>query len=116
MTYEQVYEMIEAIGVPSAYYQFPETGQATPFVCFYYSNSNDFIADDSNYQKVEHLIIELYTDAKDFELEAAVEEALSEYGMVWTRDENYIDSERMFLEVYETDVIITEGENNAEQD
>lgn len=116
MTYEQVNTMIEEIGVPSSYYQFPETGQATPFVCFFYANDNDFKADNSNYQKIEHLIIEVYTDSKDFDLEATVENVLSANEMVWTKREEYIDSERMTLEVYEMDVIITEGETNGEQD
>lgn len=108
MTTKEVAIMVAAIGVPYAYYQFPEgTAQATPFVCFFYSGDNDMKADDSNYQKIEHLIIELYTDNKDFGLEATVESTLSSYGMVWTRDEEWIESERMLEVVYEMDVVIT---------
>ena len=108
MTTKDVATMVAAIGVPYAYYQFPEgTAQATPFVCFFFSGDNDMKADDSNYQKIEHLIIELYTDNKDFELEATVESTLSSYGMVWTRDEEWIESERMLEVVYEMDVVIT---------
>ena len=101
--------MIETIGVPSAYYQFPEgTGQPTPFICFYFSGDNDFKADDSNYQKIEHLMVELYTDNKDFGLEAAVERVLASQGMVWARSEEYIDTERMNMVTYEMDIVITE--------
>ena len=80
------------------------------FVCFFYSGDNDFKADDSNYQKIEHLIIELYTDDKDFALEQTVESVLTSHGMVWTRDEEWIESERMLEVVYEMDVVITSGE------
>ena len=67
MTIKEVATMVASIGVPYAYYQFPEgTEQATPFVCFFYSRNNDMKADDANYQKIEHLVIELYTDNKDF--------------------------------------------------
>lgn len=110
MTTQEVAAMIQEIGLPNAYYRFPETGQAPPFVCFFYANSNDFLADDTNYQKIEHLIVELYTDDKDFEKEATVERVLQDHGMVYTREETYIDAERMYEVVYEMDVVITKGE------
>lgn len=115
MTYQEVAAMVAEIGYPNAYYQFPEgTEQAPPFVCFYFVNNDDFLADNSNYQKIEHLIIELYTDEKDFAKEAVVERVLADHEMVWARDEARIDSERMYKVVYEMDVIITEELNNGE--
>lgn len=109
MTTNEVAAMVAEIGVPYAYYQFPEgTGQETPFICFFYSFNNDVKADNSNYQKIEHLIIELYTDNKDFDLERRVESVLASHGMVYSRDEEWIESERMLEVVYEMDVIITE--------
>ena len=108
MTFKEVATMVASIGPDTAYYQFPDgTQQATPFICFYYEGDNDFKADNLNYQKVEHLVIELYTDNKDFEQEAAVEEVLASYGFAWSRSEQWIDSERMQMVVYETDVLIT---------
>lgn len=111
MTFKEVKTMLASVGIPTAYYQFPEgTEQAPPFVCFFYANSNDFLADNSNFQKIEHLIIELYTDNKDFALEAAMESALAGADLVWTRAEEWLDDERMLEVVYETDVVITEEE------
>lgn len=109
MTYEQVANMIEGVGIPYAYYQFPEsTGQQPPFICFYYRNGNDFIADNENYSKINALTIELYTDNKDVELEVLVETALKEAGFVYTWEETYLDSERMHMISYYTEVIIHE--------
>lgn len=109
MTTNEVAAMVAEIGVPYAYYQFPEgTGQETPFICFFYSNDNDVKADNTNYQSIEHLIIELYTDNKDFDLEHRVKSVLTSHGMVYSRDEEWIESERMLEVVFETDVIITE--------
>lgn len=109
MTYQNVAAMVAEIGISSAYYQFPEdTEQATPFVCFFYSGDNDLKADDSNYQKIEHLIIEVYTDNKDFTLEATTESVLHSHGMVWTKEETFLDSERMHEVIYEMDIVITE--------
>lgn len=114
MTYEEVAAMVEEIGYPSAYYQFPETGQEPPFVCFFYPNSSDFLADDENYQKIEHLVIELYTDKKDFAAEQAVEAVLAAHSLVWSRDETRLDDERMYEVIFEMDVVITEGDTNGE--
>ena len=111
MTTQEVATMVASIGIPYAYYQFPEgTEQATPFACFFYAYDNDLKADDSNYQKIEHLILEVYTDNKDFETEATVEAALASYGMVWSRSEEWIDTERMLEVIYEMDVVITEAD------
>lgn len=109
MTTNEVAAMVAEIGVPYAYYQFPEgTGQETPFICFFYSYNNDVKADNSNYQKIERLIIELYTDNKDFDLERRVESVLESHDMVYSRAEEWIESERMLEVIFETDVIITE--------
>ena len=106
--------MIRSIGFPFAYYQFPEgTAQAPPFICYFYSGDNDFKADNSNYQKIEHLNIELYTDEKNFEAEAQIENVLKSAGLVWSRSEEYIDSERLYLVVYELDIMITQEVNNG---
>lgn len=106
MTYREVATMIDGIGYPYAYYQFTkDTAKAPPFICFYYPGRDDFIADDSNYSKILELVIELYTDTKDFTAEGAVEAALEAGGLVYEKDESYIDSERMYMTTYTTEVL-----------
>ena len=110
MTYRQVAEMVSSIGVPYAYYQFPNnTGIAPPFVCFYFDSSNDFAADNVNYQRIRPLTLELYTDNKDFTLEQTVENILNQNGLVYSREETYLDSEKMYMVTFQTNIIITEG-------
>lgn len=114
MTYQEVNTMVESIGIPYAYYQFPEdTDQPCPFLCFYFSDSADFAADNTNYQKIRPLVIELYTDNKDFALEETVESVLNQNGFFYTRNEAWIDSERMNMVAYTTEVIITEDNENG---
>ena len=109
MTYKEIATMVESIGLPYAYYQFPNgTDQACPFICFFLDSSNDFAADNTNYQKIRRLNIELYTDNKDFTLEQTVEDTLSSNGLVYYREETYLDSERMYMVSYETEIVITE--------
>lgn len=111
MTYKEIATMISSMGFPFAYYQFPKnTGQAPPFVLFFYSKSDDVYADDSNYQRIVTLNVELYTSEKDFAKEEVVESVLAENGFSYYKEENYIDTEQMFQIAYEMEVII-----NAEQ-
>lgn len=107
MTYEEVSNLIAQVGIPYAYYQFPEgTAQPTPFICFYYPGLDGFHADNGYYAKLVSLNIELYTDEKDFELEARLESILDEHEMPYRKLESYIDSEKMLMQTYESEVYI----------
>ena len=107
MTYKEIAIMISEVGVPTAYYQFPEgTGQQPPFICFYYSENDGFFADNITYAKRERLVIELYTANKDFALEAALEGVLTGREIPFARYESYIDSEKLFMQTYEMEVFI----------
>lgn len=106
MTYQEIAQMIESIGLPFAYYQFPDdTEQAPPFICFLY-DYDDFYADDSNYADKVVLTVELYTDTKDIPLESAVEAVLDANEMTWSKASTYIDSERMWQTSYTMEVFI----------
>ena len=109
MTYQEVAALLSSIGLPTAYDHF-EVGNAAdpPFICFYFEGSNDLAADNTNFQRIRPLTVELYTDNKDFALEERVEAALNGAGLVYSRSETYIDSERMHEVVYTTDIIISE--------
>ena len=110
MTTQEVFTMLSGTNLPVAYYQFPDdTPKQPPFICFFYTGSNDVLADNTNYQKVERLVVELYTDNKDFALESEVEAVLNANGLVYTREETHLDSERMYEVIYTTDVVITEA-------
>jgi len=109
MTYIEVANMINTIGVPFAYYQFPNnTEQACPFICFFFDRSNDLAADNTNYQKIRELNIELYTDNKDFELEETVESTLNQNGLVFTREETYLKAEQMYMVTFITQIVLTD--------
>ena len=109
MTYQDVATMIASLNIPFAYYQFPNgTEQACPFICFFFENSNDLAADNTNYQRIRSLSIELYTDNKDFALEESVESLLNSNGLVYTREESYLDSERMYMVTFTSEIVVTE--------
>lgn len=107
MTYQEIAEMIASVGVPYAYDHFTEdTAKPPPFICFYYDGDDDFKADNTNFQKIRPLTIELYTDNKDFALEAVIEATLNGNGLVYSRMESYISTEKMYMVTYQTEVII----------
>lgn len=114
MTHTEIATMLNSIGYPTAYYQFPDdSGQQPPFICFYYPGRDDFVADNGQYSKVESLTVELYTDEKDFEAEAAVESALESAGIVYGKMESYIDSEKMQMVTYTSEFVLAEEESNG---
>ena len=116
MTYQEIATMVSGIGLDYCYYQFElgpdDPPPQLPYVCFYYERNNDMEADDSNYQTIVGLVVELYSESKDFEHEATVESALAGAGLVYGKLSDYIDSERMYLTTYTMEVCI----NNGEQD
>lgn len=109
MTYQEIAEMVAEIGLPFAYYEFPDgTEQEPPFVCFFFPESEDIAADDKNYIKVRPCRIELYTDTKDFTLEATVENLLNAHDLFFSRSEGYLDGEHMNMVTYDFRVVVTE--------
>ena len=120
MTYKEVYQVVSSIHIdqtnviPCVYWMFPEDDPTNPpppppFLVYYYTESNDLLADGINYQKIRGLTVELYCDNKDFNLEKAVEDALTSNGFVYAKSEDYIESEKLYMTTFESEVIITNG-------
>ena len=107
MTYKQVYQMLLEVGIPVAYNHF-DTPQELPFICYVYDDDNDLMADNINYQKIRSVSIELYTQNKDFDLEATVEAVLTANELPFSRSEDYLDSERMYMVIFDTQIVIKE--------
>ena len=112
MTRAEIATMIAGVGLPYAYDHFTDNDApgGPPFICFLYTTANDFKADDTNYQPITELVIELYTDEPDFTKEAAVETALNGAGLVYGKDgPSYIDGEKMYQTTYATAVLLTDA-------
>lgn len=109
MTYQEINATIESMGVESTYYSWPEKeAPALPYILFYYPERNDFQADGKNYAKIVQLNIELYTRDKDFETESTVEDVLDSYELTYTKEEQYIESEKMYEVLYIMEVMLNE--------
>ncbi len=105
MTYEEICEMVQEIGLPFAYHHFAEGESPNPpFLLFLSPGEHTFGADDLMYISFKKLDIELYTDEKSPEAEQRVEEILTQYGIFYTKNEIFIESERLYEVIYEMEV------------
>lgn len=115
MTYEQIDDMIGSVGLPYAYNYFAKGDvnrpAGPPFIAFLYPQNNDPVFDDRNYVQIEQLVIELYTDNKDFDHETAIEDVLNANDLPFEKDSTYLDDEHMYMTTYTTEVCINGTRN-----
>lgn len=106
MTFDETKSMLEATGIPVAYDHFAE-GESPdpPFICFLFPGSDNLFADDTVFQKIDELNIELYTDKKDPDMEAKIENALNAHELPFEKSEVWIESEKMYEVLYQTQII-----------
>lgn len=106
MTYENVIEMLEEAGLPLAYDHFAEgESPEPPFLVFLFPGTDNVFADDTVYQKIDELNIELYTDKKDPETENLIEDILIAHELPYEKSEVWIESEKMYEVLYQTQMI-----------
>ena len=105
MTYEEINEMMQEIGLPFAYHHFAE-GESPdpPFVLFLSPGENTFGADNLMYISFKTLNIELYTDEKSPEVEERVEEVLTQHNIYYAKTETWIESEKLYEVLYYLEV------------
>lgn len=107
MTTRQVADMVAEIGLPYAYYEFPDdVERELPFVAFVYTDNNDFLADNINYAEKRTLVIELYTREKDFDREQTVRSLLINHELPFYQQSEYLNDERCWITTFTTEVVI----------
>ena len=105
MEYDDIVSMLEEMGIPVAYWCFSEDDvPPLPFLVFSIPEDSVFYADGKKYIKKCKLYIELYVEEKSVELEQKLENILQQYGINAERQEQYLQDEKMFVEVYSTEV------------
>jgi hypothetical protein len=103
---DEVLEILEAVGLPYAYHHFAEgESPEPPFLIFLFPGTDNVFADDTVYQKIDELNIELYTDKKDPETENLIEDILIAHELPYEKSEVWIESEKMYEVLYQTQMI-----------
>ena len=101
MTYEEINEMMQEIGLPFAYHHFAEgESPEPPFTLLLSPGENTFGADNLMYVSFKRLHIELYTDEKSPDTEQRVEDVLLQHNIYYTKSEVWIESERLYEVLY----------------
>ena len=105
MTYEEINELMLEMRLPFAYHHFAEgESPKPPFLIFLSPGEHTFSADNLMYHSFKKLDIELYTDEKSPETEECVEEILHQHSIYYTKTETWIESEKLYEVLYETEV------------
>ena len=113
MTTKEVATMVASIGLPYAYYQFPnETQREPPFVCFFFTDNNDMMADNTNYTDTRTLAIEFYSSQKDFSQESEIRSILRSKSLPFTQSSDYLADEHLYITIFTTEVILDDGEQD----
>ena len=106
MTYEEIANIIGSLGFPFAYHHFSsDTERAPQFICFYYEQSDDLYADNTNYKRIDSLIVEFYSAYKDIPAELNIEAVFKQNEMTFSKDELFIEDDIMYETIYNIEVI-----------
>lgn len=98
---DKLLELMAEIPFPSAYDHFAEgESPEPPFITYLLPGSDNFAADGKVYFRITEVHIELYTDAKDPEVESRIEAVLDEHGIFYDKTEVWIDSEKLYEVLY----------------
>jgi len=72
----------------------------TSRITYLLPGTDNFAADGKVYYKINDVHIELSTDAKDLEVEGAIEAVLEEHGTFYDKTEMWIDTEKLYEVLY----------------
>lgn len=101
MKSNELYKHLQALDLPLAYHHFEEGhSPKPPFMVYYYPDSLNFGADNIAYHKGLSVVLEVYTDKKDLDLEGRVEDFLDRHSFYFDKVETYIASEKLYQEAY----------------
>lgn len=109
MTLIELRQILGLTGMPVAYSHWTPTKNnplpAPPYICYLVEKSENMMADNIAFQKINDVNIELYTTKKDLAAEAALEKVLDDHKIPYESSETFIDSEKLFQKFYEVRLI-----------
>ena len=98
---DKILELMAEIDIPSAYDHFAEgESPEPPFITYLMPRTNNFSADGRVYLRVTEVHIELYTDEKNPEVEAQVEDVLDAHEIFYDKTEVWIETEKLYEVLY----------------
>ena len=100
-----ILESIEGFKNKVAYRAFPvNEAPKLPFICYLETGADNFFADNTVYTSVSIVDIELYSRNRDTVSEKLIEDKLRDNNITWTKDIEYIESEKCYEVIYTVEV------------
>lgn len=100
-----ILESIQGFKNKVAYRAFPENeAPKLPFICYLETGAENFFADNKVYTTAIIVDIELYSKNRDLISEKLIENKLADNDITWTKDIEYIDSEKVYETIYTVEV------------
>lgn len=104
MDLKGLYDNLKTV-FPTAYLDFPEEEKPEPpYICYYDTGTDNFVADNKVYHIILAVNVELFTKQKDEAAEAAVEAVLDSLDLPWEKTPEFLEDENIFLVTYTLEV------------
>ncbi|MHC5215661.1 hypothetical protein ACYSNR_03270 [Enterococcus sp. LJL128] len=102
MTLDELKKILDFTGLQVAYRQW-ERGKVPnlPYIIYYQENTDNFTADNHVFHKGTQVSVELYSNLKNILAEQMIEKIFDDNRLEWEASETYIESEKMYLVLYE---------------
>ena len=105
MTHQEVMEMVDEMGMESAYDHFAEGDvPELPYVVFLYPKAHNFAADGIVYHEIKRMAVELYVKKRDLSLEQSIEALFYKHGIFWQKEFQYLNDEKCYFILYEMEI------------
>ena len=99
MTLIDVYTRLQTLDVPVTYLAF-KSAQSPPYIVYYESGANFHGSDEKNYIKDMTVVIELYCENKNTQIEKSIENLFSDVELSKSEDV-WIEDEQLIMVTYE---------------
>lgn len=97
-------DILKQTSYPVKYSHFEKPVKA-PYIVYIIRNTDNYMADNKVFMKIDNVQIELYTSKKDVESEKKIEKLLDEKEIAYESSETWLEGERLFQKIYEVRLI-----------
>lgn len=104
MNLKQFKTEMETLGYSINYLMFTNPPQL-PYLVYYVAENNYQYSDNKNYSLFLGVNLELYDKNKNIEAENKIENKFNELGLTFSKDEVYIESEKLYQVIYYVELI-----------
>lgn len=111
MTQKELYTMLTSTGLEVAYGHFADDENvALPFITYSFDTTANMSADNSVYQHIQHVQVDLFSAEQDRALEKRLEDVFSNNEIIWASTDTNEEDELVYRITYDF-MIYLEDEN-----